>query len=94
MLEEEQLAPTVHALLRRGFAVAASNGGGEYNWGSAESVQDSVRLAERTGYKHVYILAQSMGGIGGVELIDRLRPGRLGGDLPGLRRPIHLEPRR
>jgi predicted esterase len=82
VLEEEQLAPTVHALLRRGFAVAASNGGGEYNWGSAESVQDSVRLAERTGYKHVYILAQSMGGIGGVELIDRLHPVAWAGIFP------------
>jgi hypothetical protein len=82
VLEEEQLAPTVRTLLKRGFAVAASNGGGENNWGTPKSVEDSVRLAERTGYKHVYILAQSMGGIGGVELIDRLHPVAWAGIFP------------
>jgi predicted peptidase len=82
VLEEEQLAPTVQALLKRGFAVAASNGGGENNWGNAKSVEDSVRLAERIGYKYVYVLAQSMGGIGGVELIDRLHPVAWAGIFP------------
>jgi hypothetical protein len=87
VLEEEQVGPTVQELLRHGFAVAASNGGGpgdngEYNWGSPRSVEDSVKLAQRTGYKHVYILAQSMGGIGGVLLIDKLHPVAWAGIFP------------
>jgi pimeloyl-ACP methyl ester carboxylesterase len=82
VLEEEQVQPLVRAFLRRGFAVAASNGGGEDNWGSPKSVEDSVMLARRTGYKHIYILAQSMGGIGGVELIDRLHPVAWAGIFP------------
>jgi poly(3-hydroxybutyrate) depolymerase len=86
-LEEEQLGPTVEELLRNGFAVAASNGGGagdlgEFNWGSPRSVEDSVKLAEATGYKHIYILAQSMGGIGGIELIDKLHPVAWAGIFP------------
>jgi hypothetical protein len=82
VLEEEQLQPTVRTLLHRGFAVGASNGGGENNWGSPKSVEDSVRLARRSGYKYIYILAQSMGGIGGVELIDRLHPVAWAGIFP------------
>jgi hypothetical protein len=82
VLEEEQLKPTVDALLRKGFAVAASNGGDEYNWGVPSSVRDSAALARRLGYKHVYVLAQSMGGIGGVKLIDRLHPVAWAGIFP------------
>jgi hypothetical protein len=81
-LEEKQLKPLVDAFLAKGFAVAASNGGDEYNWGSPASVQDSVRLVQGLGYKHVYILAQSMGGVGGVELIDRLHPVAWAGIFP------------
>lgn len=82
VLEEEQVKPLVDAFLAKGFAVAASNGGSEYNWGSAASVRESASLARRLGYKHVYILAQSMGGIGGVELIDRLHPVAWAGIFP------------
>jgi hypothetical protein len=82
VLEEEQLQPLVKAFLAKGFAVAASTGGGEYNWGSPASVQESAQLARGLGYRHVYILAQSMGGIGGVELIDRLHPVAWAGIFP------------
>lgn len=82
VLEEEQVKPLVDAFLAKGFAVAASNGSGEYNWGSPASVRDSVSLARALGYKHVYVLAQSMGGIGGVELIDRLHPVAWAGIFP------------
>jgi hypothetical protein len=82
VLEEEQLKPLVDAFLRKGFAVAASDGGDESNWGVPSSVQDSAILARRLGYKDVYILAQSMGGIGGVKLIDLLHPVAWAGIFP------------
>jgi hypothetical protein len=82
VLEEEQLKPTVDAFLRKGFAVAASNGGDEYNWGVPSSVRDSAALARRLGYKHVYILAQSMGGVAGIKLIDLLHPVAWAGIFP------------
>ena len=82
VLEEEQLKPMVDTFLKKGFAVAASNGGDEYNWGNPASVRDSAALARKLGYKDVYILAQSMGGIGGVKLIDRLHPVAWAGIFP------------
>jgi predicted esterase len=82
VIEEEQVAPLTEEFLRNGFAVAASTGGSENNYGNPRSVADSVALARRTGYKHIYILAQSMGGIGGVELIDKLHPVAWAGIFP------------
>ena len=81
-LVEEEVRPLTTALLARGFAVAASTGGQDSNWGNRASVKDSVDLVHHLGYKHVYILAQSMGGIGGVELIDKLRPVAWAGIFP------------
>jgi hypothetical protein len=81
-LLEPQVKPLTDAFLAHGFAVAASNGGSEYNWGNAESVEDSAKLAEYLGYKRIYILAQSMGGIGGIELIDQLHPVAWAGIFP------------
>lgn len=62
------------SLLRHGFAVAASDAHGPQNWGNPASVEDYVRLNRRLDYRHVLILAQSMGGLDGMQLIDRIHP--------------------
>jgi pimeloyl-ACP methyl ester carboxylesterase len=70
------------SLLAHGFAVAASNAHGPQNWGDPPSVSDYVRLDRQLGYKHVLILAQSMGGLDGLQLVDRLRPEAWAGIYP------------
>jgi hypothetical protein len=73
-IQEGEMVPMTRELLRQGFAVGASTGGDDNNWGDPPSVADSVAFARATGYRHIYILAASMGGVGGVELIDKLHP--------------------
>jgi predicted peptidase len=51
-------------------------------WGSPASVADYVRLAHRLGYPRIYILAESMGGLDAVQLIDRLHPEAWAGIYP------------
>jgi pimeloyl-ACP methyl ester carboxylesterase len=70
------LADITAALLRDGFTVAASRAGGD-NWGSASSVRDYLRLIDRLraeGLTRLYVLAQSMGGLDGFELLQHIRP--------------------
>jgi predicted peptidase len=81
-LLNEEVTPLVAEFVRNGFAVVASTGGDDNNYGNPVSVADSVELARQTGYKNIYILAQSMGGIGGIELIDKLHPVAWAGIFP------------
>ena len=61
-------------LLRSGFAVAASDAHGPTNWGNPASVADYVHLVHRLPYERIYVIAQSMGGLDAVQLIDRIHP--------------------
>lgn len=59
------------ALLKAGFAVAATDAGGN-NWGDSVSVRDYQQLIgklRKQGLPRVYLLAQSMGGLDGLELL-------------------------
>jgi hypothetical protein len=71
-----------NALLGHGFAVAASDAHGMQNWGDPASVIDYVHLAHRLPSTRIYILAESMGALDGVQLIDRLHPKAWGGIYP------------
>lgn len=65
----------VRALLARGYWLAASTAHGDA-WGNGASVRDYVALARvlrRRGLTRVYVLAESMGGIAGLLLVDRIR---------------------
>jgi pimeloyl-ACP methyl ester carboxylesterase len=68
--------PLVQLLLDRGYAIAASDARGN-NWGNPASLQDYAALVEwlaGRGLTRVYVLAQSMGGLDGLQLIDVARP--------------------
>lgn len=81
-ITEDPVRPLTRKLLTNGYAVAASDAHGPQNWGNAASVQDYVRLAHRLHYSHILILAQSMGGLDGLQLIDRLQPEAWAGIYP------------
>jgi pimeloyl-ACP methyl ester carboxylesterase len=73
-IDEAPVEALTEALLADGFAVAGDDAGGPQTWGDPESVAAYVRLADRLRFKQVVVLAQSMGGLAGVRLIDKLRP--------------------
>lgn len=81
-ISEGPVVPLTHALLARGYTVAASDAHGPQNWGNPASVADYVHLAHRLHFKRINILAQSMGGLDGVQLIDRLHPEAFAGIFP------------
>jgi hypothetical protein len=59
-------------LLRAGYALAADDARGN-NWGSPASRRDSLALVaavRRRGFREVYVLALSMGGFNGLQLLD------------------------
>ena len=67
--------PLFRALLRAGYAIAATDAHGD-NWGSPASERDTVALAgelRRRGLRDVYVLALSMGGFNGLQLVARDR---------------------
>ncbi len=71
----ERKEKIVRALLAHRYSIAASDAHGE-NWGDETSVRDYVALARRLrrmGLTRVYVLAESMGGLDGLLLVDRLR---------------------
>lgn len=72
----------VAPLVAAGFTVATSDAHGVETWGSAASVEDYVHLVHRLHPRRVYIVAQSMGGLDGVQLIDRLHPDAWAGIYP------------
>jgi pimeloyl-ACP methyl ester carboxylesterase len=64
--------PIFQALLRAGYALAASDAHGD-NWGSPASERDTVELARALrgrGLRDVYVLALSMGGFNGLQLLE------------------------
>lgn len=66
---------TLAALLDAGYALAASDAHGN-NWGNPASERDYVRLVgalRRRGLRDVYVLALSMGGFNGLQVLDRVR---------------------
>jgi hypothetical protein len=73
-IDEAPVEALTEALLTDGFAVAADDAGGPQTWGDPESVADYVRLVDRLRFKEVVVIAQSMGGLAGVRLIDKLHP--------------------
>lgn len=59
-------------LLQAGYALAASDAHGD-NWGSPASERDTLDLVaalRRRGLRAVYVLALSMGGFNGLQLLD------------------------
>lgn len=71
-------------LLKDGYSVATSDAHGD-NWGTERSVRDYanlVRWLRSRGLTRVYVLAQSMGGMDAMQLIDRVRPVAWAGIFP------------
>ena len=67
--------PIFNALLNAGYALAATDAHGD-NWGSAASERDQVALVDalrERDLRDVYVLALSMGGFNGLQLLDEVR---------------------
>ncbi|HVW17582.1 MAG TPA: hypothetical protein VHB30_04990, partial [Solirubrobacteraceae bacterium] len=67
----------VAALLRAGYVVAGSDAHGRASWGNRASVEDYlalVRWLHRRGLRRIVVLAQSMGGLAGLRIVDDVRP--------------------
>jgi pimeloyl-ACP methyl ester carboxylesterase len=73
-IEQGQDLGLAEELLARGFAVAGTAAHGTLNWGDPPSVQDYVRLIKRLHYRHVFLLAESLGGLDGMQLLERVHP--------------------
>jgi alpha-beta hydrolase superfamily lysophospholipase len=77
LIDSPGAAEVVAILRHRGFAVAASDGGGPENWGNPESVADNEHLLhklERQGYTRVFFFGGSMGGLDEMQMIGRAHP--------------------
>jgi hypothetical protein len=84
ILATELRAPASAALLRAGYAVAGADAQGN-NWGTPSSVrvyENLVGQLRKRGYLHVSVIAESMGGLDGVEILRSLRPDRWIGIYP------------
>lgn len=60
-------------LLRHGYTIAASDADGN-NWGNARSQQAQLALVQRLkadGFTRLFVIAQSMGGLDALHLIDQ-----------------------
>ncbi len=65
---------TFRTLLEAGYALAATDAHGD-NWGSPASVQDQLALVaelRERGLREVYVLALSMGGLDGLQVLGRV----------------------
>ncbi|GAB3299739.1 hypothetical protein GCM10027451_01460 [Geodermatophilus aquaeductus] len=77
LLDDEAFGGLAQGLLASGYAVAASDAGGDA-WGSAPSVEAHAALAATarglTGADEVFLVAESMGGLAGAQLVtgDRI----------------------
>jgi pimeloyl-ACP methyl ester carboxylesterase len=75
------LEPLTEGLVAAGYAVASSDAGGDA-WGNAASVDAYAALAAtvtaQVAAREVYLVAESMGGLAGAQLVD-------GGRIAGLR---------
>ncbi len=75
---EPRKDPIFRTLLDGGYAVAMTDAHGD-NWGNAASERDQVALVaalRERGLRDVYVLALSMGGFNGLQLLD---------DVPGVK---------
>jgi len=69
---EPRKDPIFRTLLDAGYAIAMTDAHGD-NWGSAAGERDQVALAAalgERGLRDVYVLALSMGGFNGLQLLD------------------------
>lgn len=67
--------PVFNALLNAGYAIAATDAHGD-NWGSAASERDQLALVaalRERDLRDVHVLALSMGGFNGLQLLDDVR---------------------
>lgn len=65
---------TFMTLLKAGYALAATDAHGD-NWGNPASVQDQLALIAKLrdqGLREVYVLALSMGGLDGMQVLGRV----------------------
>ncbi len=72
--EAPQATKILQPLLAAGFTVASSDADGPQTWGNPASVAAYVALAHHLRHARIGIVAQSMGGLDGVQLIDLLHP--------------------
>jgi hypothetical protein len=79
--EEPRLRTLVTAALDRGWTVAASDARGD-NWGTAASLEDHARLAKAVPHRRLVVLAQSMGGLDGLRLAERVDAAAVGAIYP------------
>ncbi|MEA2143451.1 MAG: hypothetical protein QOI64_1881 [Solirubrobacteraceae bacterium] len=66
--------PILRALLDDGYALAMSDAHGD-NWGNAASERDQLALVaalRERGLRDIYVLALSMGGFNGLQLLERV----------------------
>jgi pimeloyl-ACP methyl ester carboxylesterase len=76
-LTDPEKKPTFKLLLAHGYSIVASNAHGLENWGDPASVQDYLNLIKwlrHRGLTRLYVIAQSMGGMDGTELLNHVRP--------------------
>lgn len=74
-LDDPAKQQVFETLLDHGYALAVSDARGN-NWGNPASERDYVALVaelRRRGLRDVYVLALSMGGLNGLQLLDRVR---------------------
>lgn len=72
--DDRRKEPILRALLDAGYALAMTNAHGD-NWGTAASERDQLALVadlRERGLRDVYVLALSMGGFNGLQLLDRV----------------------
>ena len=88
LLNDEAFGELADGLVAAGYAVAASDAGGDA-WGDAASVDAHAALAaavtDMVGATDVYLVAESMGGLAGAQLVTGRR-------IPGLRAYAGISP--
>lgn len=82
LLTDEQNAPQAAALLGAGYTVAGSDAHGDA-WGNPDSVKDYLDLLgyarQNATFTSLYLLAESAGGIAGLELLNTPETGPVAG---------------
>lgn len=92
-LADPEKKPLFSTLRKAGYAIAADDAHGN-NWGSEQSVQDYRALIAKLrarGLTKIYILAQSMGGLDGLELLRYVRPVAWAGIYPACNLAAELQ---
>ena len=74
LFEDPRKQPIFAALLDAGYALAATDAHGD-NWGNAASERDQIALIDELrerGHGDIYVLALSMGGFNGLQLLEHV----------------------